>query len=116
MRILADTNIVSQAVRCLRNAGHDVIHVAEFATDPGDETLLAQAVKENRVIRTKDHDFGTLVYRDLSPPCGVLLIDDLGAASVEKELILAAISRHHARLIAGAFVRAGPEGIREAKD
>ncbi len=70
MCILADTNIVSQAVRCLRYAGHDVVYVAEFATDPGDETLLAQAVQENRVILTKDHDFSTLVYRDLRPIAG----------------------------------------------
>jgi hypothetical protein len=77
VRILADTNIVAQAVRSLRDGGHDVVYAAERTMDPGDEALLAEAVRENRVFLTKDHDVGTLVYRDLCPRRGVLLVDDL---------------------------------------
>jgi len=115
VRILADTNIVAHAVRSLRDAGHDVVYAADFAVDPGDENLLAQAVSENRVFLTKDHDIGTLVYRDLRPHCGVLLVDDLGSAAAESALILAALSVHLAALTASAFLRAGTAGIREAK-
>ena len=115
MRILADTNIVAPAVRSLRDAGHDVVYAAEFAVDPGDESLLAQAVRENRVFLTKDHDIGALVYRDSRTHCGVLLVDDLGAAAAETALLLAALSAHDAALIAGAFLRAGQGGIREAQ-
>ena len=85
VRILADTNIVAPAVRSLRDAGHDVVYAAEFAVDPGDESLLAQAVRENRVFLTKDHDIGALVYRDSRTHCGVLLVDDLGAAAAETQ-------------------------------
>jgi predicted nuclease of predicted toxin-antitoxin system len=115
VRILADTNIVAQAVRNLRDTGHDIVHAAEFAVDPGDASLLAQAVSEDRVFLTKDHDIGALVYRDLHRHCGVLLVDDLGDASAESALIFAALSGHSAALIAGAFLRAGPGGIREAQ-
>lgn len=115
MRILADTNIVAQAVRALRDGGHDVDYAAERAMDPGDEVLLAEAVRENRVFLTKDHDIGALVYRDLRPHCGVLLVDDLGAPAAEAALILVALSSHHELLAAGAFLRAGMGGVRESR-
>jgi predicted nuclease of predicted toxin-antitoxin system len=114
VRILADTNIVALAVRALRDGGHDVVHVAERTTDPGDEALLAEAVRENRVFLTKDHDIGVLVYRDSRPHRGVLLIDDLGVPATEAALVLAAFSSHGELLAAGAFLRAGSGGVREA--
>ena len=115
MRILADTNIVAQAVRALRDSGHDVVYAAERTPDPGDEALLAEAVRENRVFLTKDHDIGALVYRDLRPHRGVLLVDDLGVPAAESVLVLAALSTHRELLAAGAFLRAGTGGVREAR-
>jgi predicted nuclease of predicted toxin-antitoxin system len=67
MRVLADSNIVAQAVRAMRDAGHDVVYIGERAADPGDEALLAEAVSEGRVFLTKDHDIGALPPRDLRP-------------------------------------------------
>ena len=113
MRILADTNIVAHAVRSLRDAGHDVVHAAERTMDPGDEALLAEAVSENRIFVTKDHDIGALVYRDLRPHRGVLLVDDMGVPAAESALILAALSSHRELLAAGAFLRAGAGGVRD---
>jgi predicted nuclease of predicted toxin-antitoxin system len=116
LHTLADTNIVAQAVRSLRNAGHNVVYAAEFALDSADENLLAQAVSDHRIFLTKDHDIGALVYRDLRANCGVLLVDDLGAAAAEPALILAVLSAHDTKLIAGVFLRAGAGWIREAND
>lgn len=115
MRVLADTNIVAQAVRTLREGGHDVVYAAERTMDPGDEALLAEAVKENRVFLTKDHDIGALIYRDLRPHCSVLFVDHLGDAAAESALILAAIASHREPLGAGTFLRAGMRGIRESQ-
>ena len=113
MRILADTNIVAQAVQVLRDAGHDVVYVGERASDPGDEDLLAEAVSEQRVFLTKDLDIGALVHRDLLPHCGVLLIDDLGDPLRESNLLMNLVSTHGEQLVARAFLRAGEAGIRE---
>jgi predicted nuclease of predicted toxin-antitoxin system len=113
VRILADTNIVAQAVRALRDGGHDVVYAAERALDPDDEALLAEAVEDSRVFVTKDHDIGALVYRDLRAHCGVLLVDDLGFPAAESALILGALCSHPELLAAGAFLRAGAEGVRE---
>lgn len=106
MRLFADTNIVAPAVRALREAGHDVTYSAERPTDPGDEALLAEATADGRVFLTKDHDIGALVHRDGQPHAGVLLLDDLGSAAAETELILASLAREGERLVAGVFLRA----------
>ena len=53
MRFLADSNIVAQAVRALRAAGHDVLYLGERTTDRGDQAFLAEAVTEGRIILTK---------------------------------------------------------------
>jgi predicted nuclease of predicted toxin-antitoxin system len=115
VRLLADSNIVAQAVEALRAAGHDVVYLGERTADPGDQVLLAEAVAEGRIILTKDHDIGVLVHRDRQPHCGVLLLDDLGDAAAESGLILGALSSHHDRLVARAFLRAGEARIREAQ-
>lgn len=115
MLILADSNIVAQATRVLRAAGHDVVYAGERPADPGDAALLAEAVAGGRLFLTKDHDIGALVHRDSLAHCGVLLVDDLGDAAAESKLILAALSSHHARLAACAFLRAGATGVREGR-
>ncbi len=115
MRILADSNIVARAVRAMRAAGHDVLYASERLADPGDLALLAEAAAEGRVFVTKDHDIGALVHRDSLPHRGVLLADDLGDAAAESDLILDALSLHHDRLTAFAFLRVGVSGVRETR-
>ena len=113
--MLADSNIVVQAVHAMRAAGHDAVYLGERTADPGDRAPLAEAVAEGRIVVTKDHDIGVLVRRDLQPHCGVLLLDDLGDAAAETDLILATLSSHRDRLAARAFLRAGEAGIRESR-
>jgi predicted nuclease of predicted toxin-antitoxin system len=115
VRLLADSNIVAQAVRAMRAAGHDAVYVGERSADPGDRALLAEAAAEGRIFLTKDHDVGVLVHRDQQPHFGVLLLDDLGDAGAESRLILAALKSHGDRLAAGAFLRATEAGIRESQ-
>ena len=105
MRLFADTNIVALAVRALRDAGHDVIYSAERPVDPGDDALLAEALAGARIFLTKDHDIGALVHRDGRRHAGVLLLDDLGDAAAETQMIMLALERDGAKLAAGAFVR-----------
>lgn len=70
MRLLADFNIVAQAVHAMRAAGHDAVYLGERTADPGDRAPLAEAVAEGRIVVT------VLVHGDLQPHCGVLLLDD----------------------------------------
>lgn len=114
MRLLADTNITAPAVSALRAAGYDLVHSAERPSDPGDAALLQEATSERRIFVTKDHDIGTLVFRDQAKHAGVLLIDDMGDTAEEAALLLRALDELGAELRAGAFFRAGPRGFRRA--
>lgn len=114
MRLFADVNVVAPAVRALRSDGHDVVYAAERTVDPGDLALPAEALADQRVFITKDHDLGTLVFRDGASHAGVLLIDDTGRVDVETALLRQVLGQYGAALSSGAFVRAGPEGARIA--
>lgn len=60
MRVLLDTCISVEAVRQLREAGHDSIWAGEWRPDPGDEAILRAAHEQQRVLVTLDKDFGEL--------------------------------------------------------
>ena len=58
-----DENVPLHSVRALRAAGHDVYSASETAPGALDETLLAVAHAEQRLIVTFDRDFGELAVR-----------------------------------------------------
>lgn len=116
MRLLADTNIAAPAIRSLRQDGHDVVYVGERRADPGDAALLAEALSDRRVLVTKDHDIGALVFKENASHADVLLIDDLGSSDEETSLLHRALAEAGAELARGAFVRAGAWGARIADD
>jgi predicted nuclease of predicted toxin-antitoxin system len=51
-------------VTALRNAGHDVIYVAEDFPEAADIDLAEFAMNENRLVLTEDRDFGRIVFRN----------------------------------------------------
>lgn len=62
-------------VERLREAGHDVLYIAEANTAAKDSAILLLAGHESRVLITEDRDFGTLVYGlRKAPPAGVVYI------------------------------------------
>ena len=77
MRFLLDVCASSRAMRrLLASLGHDVVSAQD--TDPGasDETVLALALHDQRVLITEDKDFGELVFvRRLSHPCIIRFVD-----------------------------------------
>lgn len=74
MRILADECCDARLVAALRHDGHDVVFVAEgFARTP-DVALLDLAMRDGRLLRTENKDFGRLAF-DRGPPVeGVVLV------------------------------------------
>ena len=86
MRLLANENIAGGAVEQLRHLGHDVIWAAEFAAGADDANLLTRAMSEQRILVTKDKDFGELAVREGRPHVGVVLLrlrDDRAAPTAE---------------------------------
>jgi hypothetical protein len=105
---------VARAVRGTRDHSDDVFYAAELAADPGDETLLAQAVMENRVLLTKDHDIGAPVHREARPIAARCWWTTLAlrrpSPSCSRRSLLASGGAG-----GGAFPRAGIVGVREAR-
>lgn len=58
MKLLLDTCVWGGVKSELQAAGHDVLWTGDLAQDPGDEDILAQAHREQRVLITLDKDFG----------------------------------------------------------
>jgi predicted nuclease of predicted toxin-antitoxin system len=74
MRILADENVPGDAVTMLRSRGHDVAWVRADSPGAADDTILARAVSEERLLVTFDKDFGDLIFgRGCAASCGVVL-------------------------------------------
>ena len=59
---LADESCDFGVVRALRQAGHDVIAVAERESRSVDEALIEEAVRDARILITEDKDFGWLAF------------------------------------------------------
>jgi predicted nuclease of predicted toxin-antitoxin system len=75
MRFLADQNFPRRAVMALRAVGHDVAWIEEEAPGASDETILARAVTESRVLLTFDKDFGELAFQARLPATsGIVLV------------------------------------------
>lgn len=73
MRFLADESCDFAVVRALRNAGHDVVAVAEISPRAEDFDVLERALEGRRVLLTEDKDFGQLVYASAASAGGVVL-------------------------------------------
>lgn len=74
MRFLANENLPGDAVAALERDRHDVVWVRTAAPGSTDESILAWAVREDRVLLTFDKDFGELAWRFRLPAkSGIIL-------------------------------------------
>lgn len=92
MRFLLDQDVYAVTARCLRDLGHDVLTAAEAAlSHASDLELLSAAVEQDRVLITRDRDYGALIFvRNLR--AGVIYLrvspSNMGAVHQELERIL----------------------------
>jgi predicted nuclease of predicted toxin-antitoxin system len=107
VRLLIDANLSPRVVATLRSAGHDVAHVFEIGLgDAADETILAHAGSDQRVIVSSDTDFGALLARrERATPSFVLLrhVNDL-SPDAQAELLVAGLPGVESELNDGAVV------------
>ena len=74
MILLADENFPRPAVEALRQAGLDVLWIAESNPGAPDDEVLGLALSTGRTLLTFDKDFGELAYRRRLPAqCGIVL-------------------------------------------
>jgi len=63
VKFLANENLPGPAIKAARDTGVDVTWIKEKAPGADDETVMAMAMAEDRVLVTFDKDFGEMVYR-----------------------------------------------------
>ena len=108
MNFVADESCAGPVIRALREAGHDVIAIAEVAKGATDDQVLARALDEKRVLITEDHDFGELVYARGRSTAGVLLVRfDSRARRAKPATVVEAAAKLGSRL-QGAFAVVEP--------
>ncbi len=77
MKFLLDVCAASRSLHtALTDLGHDVLSAHDLLPHASDETLLALAQEDKRILITEDKDFGELVFlRGLSHPGIVRLVE-----------------------------------------
>lgn len=64
MKFLADQDVYAGTINFLRSLDHDVITARQAgASQASDTELLTLAEKSNRILITRDRDFGALVFQ-----------------------------------------------------
>jgi predicted nuclease of predicted toxin-antitoxin system len=112
VRFLADESCDAALVRALRAAGHDVISIAETLAGAADRVVLELAVTHERVLLTRDKDFGELVFSTGARASGVLLIRYPPLArSALPQLVIELVATRVTELLT-SFVVIAPTGVR----
>jgi predicted nuclease of predicted toxin-antitoxin system len=99
MNFVADESCARPVIQALREAGHDVVAIAEIARGATDDQVLERALKEKRVLITEDRDFGELVYARGRSSAGVILVRfPTRARRAKSATAIEAVSRLGSRL------------------
>lgn len=103
MKFLADENLDRSVIQKLREAGHEVISVAEMEPGISDEVVLSAANFHEAMLVTEDKDFGELVFRRSLVHQGVILLRLAGLPVAAKAELLVEILATHEHELNGAF-------------
>ncbi len=112
MKLLADENIDRSIVGRLRDAGHEVISVAEIVAGITDDVVLNLANQESAILLTEDKDFGELAFRLFLVHHGVILVRLAGLPGASKAEILVQLLESHAVELPGTFAVVSPGMLR----
>jgi predicted nuclease of predicted toxin-antitoxin system len=112
MNFVADESCAMPVIRALREAGHDVVAIAEVARGASDDQVLERATEDKRVLITEDRDFGELVYARGRSSAGVILVRfDSRVRQAKVATVVEAVSKLGTRL-GDAFTVVEPGRVR----
>lgn len=112
MNFVADESCAKPVIQALREAGHDVVAIAEVTPGADDDQMLERALNDRRVLITEDRDFGKLVYVRGRSSAGVVLVRFHSSVRLAKApSVVEAVARLGARL-QNAFAVVEPGRVR----
>jgi predicted nuclease of predicted toxin-antitoxin system len=106
VRLLIDNDLSWRLARALRQAGHDAIHVADQGLDREPDAGVARSAgSEDRILLTRDGDFGPIVAASgRAKPSVIHLRTRDGRPSAGAALLIGLLPRIEPDLLAGALV------------
>lgn len=115
MRLLADANIGRGIIQKLAELGHDVLRVAAVSAQLTDSEILEIAHEQQRIVLTADKDFGKLVFLQMMPCPGVILLRVSGASEQERTRRFARAWPIVEPMASGSFVVITNQAIRRTR-
>lgn len=115
MNFFADEGVDGQIVARLREDGHDVLYAAEDFSGVGDEEILRLSNENERILITRDKDFGELAYRDKSIHSGIILSRLYELPSEKKAVIVSNVIQQFKEQLIGSFTVIQPGRVRIKK-
>lgn len=112
MNLLVDESVGKSIVDELRQNGHNVLYIAEFAPSIDDEAVLNQANLNRALLLTEDKDFGELVFRQGLLHMGVILIRLSGLSIQAKSTSVSTVLANHEDELLEAFSVISPGRVR----
>ena len=112
MNLVVDESVDKLIVEVLREAGHNVLYISEFAASIDDEIVLNQANQNDALLVTEDKDFGELVFRQGLTHTGVLLIRLGGLSPQAKARYISDVFANQESEILKAFSVVSPGRVR----
>lgn len=112
MKFLADESCDFSVVRALRDAGHDVLAVAEISPASEDSKVIKLALEEKRVLLTEDKDFGQLVHAHGYEIHAVVFIRYPSRVRKHLSRDIVRLAKLHGRKLTGCFIVVEPGRIR----
>jgi predicted nuclease of predicted toxin-antitoxin system len=115
MKLLADENLDLSVVARLREAGHQVLAVAEMESGISDDIVLDRANAEAAMLLTEDKDFGELAFRQCLVHHGVIPVRLTGLPGATKAATLIQLLEEHRLELPGTFTVLSPGMVRIRK-
>lgn len=115
MKFLADEGVDSVIVETLRAADVDITYIFEIMPSAIDEDVLKMANEENRILITRDKDFGELVYRLRQIHSGIVLNRLSELSSETKAKIVRQVIEMYQDELYGSFTVIQPGAVRIRK-
>jgi predicted nuclease of predicted toxin-antitoxin system len=111
LKLLLDSCISPTVGTELSARGHDVVWVGDWASDPGDEEILAAALRDGRTVVTLDKDFAELAVVFGQAHAGIIRLVNF-SVSKHVAVCVGAIEQHGSELSGGAILTVEPGRVR----